>query len=201
MNSKRKPLTAKEFQKFIGYAKEIFERLGLDKNSPGTAKTPERWLKAMIDMTAGYEGDPNLKTIFPNECQECPDEQLGHIVEGPIQVISLCEHHCLPIWGRAWVGYLAGEQIIGISKFVRLMRLYSCRLTTQERIIQENAGTFMKMVKPRGVAVYIEAHHFCSIARGVKEANSHTTTFATRGLYLTEPRYRDEFLNLLRSQK
>src|ERR1700759_762219 len=89
---------------------EIFEAFGMDLDTPGTRETPERFLRALFEATAGYDGDPKLLTAFPAEGVG------GQIVEGPIGFSALCEHHALPFFGEAHIGYIAGEQIIGISK-------------------------------------------------------------------------------------
>ncbi len=189
----REPLSAEERARFEQYAAEIFSRMGLDLNSPGGKDTPRRWLAGLWDMTEGYDGDPKLSTIFPAECPTCPDEEKTHIVEGPIRFTGLCEHHVLPIRGSAWVGYLAAEKLIGISKLTRIARLYSKRFTSQERLCHEIANELTRDVKPRGVAIYIEAEHFCMQARGVRELSSHTGTLVMRGAYNQNPLLSEEF--------
>jgi GTP cyclohydrolase I len=144
-------------------------------------------------MTAGYDGDSKLSTLFPVECPVCPDEEKTHVVEGPIHFTGLCEHHVLPIRGGAWVGYLAAEKLIGISKLTRIVRLYSRRFTSQERLCHQIADELTKDVKPRGAAVYIEAEHFCTQARGVRELSSRTGTLVMRGEYNQSPLVSAEF--------
>jgi GTP cyclohydrolase I len=144
-------------------------------------------------MTEGYDGDPKLSTLFPVECPTCPDEEKTHVVEGPIRFTGLCEHHVLPIRGSAWVGYLPSEQLIGISKLTRIARLYSKRFTSQERMCHDIANELTRDVRPRGVAVYIEAEHFCTQARGVREMSSHTGTMVMRGDYNKNPLLSEEF--------
>lgn len=193
---KREPLTAAEISRFERHASEIFNRLGLEAG-PGTQTTPARWLQAMIDMSAGYDGDEKIRAIFPNECPGCPPEHLTHIVEGPIHVQSICEHHVLPIIGEAYVGYIAAHSLIGISKFIRVVRVHARRFTSQERITQHVANDLMQLIKPQGCAVLVKARHLCSIARGVRDVTSATTTMAFRGLYLTDLHERDEFMRLV----
>lgn len=192
----REPLAREEITRFEGYMTEIFGRLGMDGATPGTRLTPARWLKAMSEMTSGYDGDAKLETVFPGECPACPAEEMEQVVEGPIPFFALCEHHALPIRGHAWIGYLAGAKILGISKLTRIVRLYARRFTTQERITHEVAGHLMKLLRPQGVTVYLEAHHVCTQARGVREFDSRTRTYAARGAYNTNPRLRDEFMVL-----
>ena len=189
----RQPLTEEERTRFEGYASEIFSRMGLDCDSPGGRDTPRRWVTALWDMTEGYDGDPKLSTLFPVECPICPPEEKTHVVEGPIRFTGLCEHHVLPIRGSAWVGYLASEHLIGISKLTRITRLYSKRFTSQERLCHDIANELTGDVNPRGVAVYIEAEHFCTQARGVREMSSQTGTLVMRGDYNKNPLLSEEF--------
>lgn len=165
----REPLTSEERVKFEQYAAEIFSRMGLDLASPGGRDTPRRWVTALWDMTEGYDGDSKLSTLFPAECPICPGAEKTHIVEGPIRFTGLCEHHVLPIRGSAWVGYLANDKLIGISKLTRIVRLYSKRFTSQERLCHDIANELMKDLRPRGVGILIEAEHFCTQARGTRE--------------------------------
>jgi len=189
----REPLKDHERAQFERYAAEIFSRMGLDLNSPGGRETPHRWVAALWDMTEGYDGDPKISTVFPVECPVCPDEEKTHVVEGPIRFTGLCEHHVLPIRGSVCVGYLAAENLIGISKLTRISRVYSKRFTSQERLCHDIANELIKDVKPRGVAVYIEADHFCTQARGVREMSSHTGTLVMRGAYNQNPLLAEEF--------
>ncbi len=189
----REPLEPMERAKFENYAAEIFARMGLDLKSPGGRDTPRRWITALWDMTEGYDGDPKLSTLFPVECPTCPDAEKTHVVEGPIRFTGLCEHHVLPIRGYAWVGYLAAEKLIGISKLTRIVRLYSKRFTSQERISHAIVDELARDLVPRGVAVYIEAEHFCTQARGVREISSHTGTLVMHGAYNENPLLSQEF--------
>jgi GTP cyclohydrolase I len=114
-------------------------------------------------------------------------------VEGPIPFFALCEHHALPFYGDAFVGYIAHEHIIGISKLTRLVRLFSRRFTVQERIGQQIADTLEAMLQPHGIAVYLEAHHLCTQMRGVRELSPKTRTTFWRGEYEQNPLLRQEF--------
>lgn len=194
---KREPLTDDEREKFEGYAAEIFSRMGMDPATPGTRDTPRRWLTALWDMTEGYDGDPKLSTLFPVECPTCPEAEKTHVVEGPIHFTGLCEHHVLPIRGSVWVGYLAESKLIGISKLTRIVRLYSKRFTSQERLSHQIVDELARDVQPRGVIVYVEAEHFCTQARGVREVSSRTGTLVTHGAYNQKPHLADEFRLLI----
>jgi GTP cyclohydrolase I len=182
-----------QMQKFEGYIAEIFTAFGMDLTSPATVDTPRRFLKAMSDATSGYEGDPKLLTVFDTECRGGPDCRLSQVIEGPIQFYALCEHHALPFHGRAYVGYIAHEHIVGISKLTRLVRLFARRFTVQERVGQQIADALEAMLQPHGVAVYLEAHHLCVQMRGVQEVSPLTRTTFWRGEYDSDPSLRAEF--------
>lgn len=180
--------------RFEGYIREILSVFGLDLATPGTIDTPRRFLDALYDATSGYEGDPKLLTSFPTECRGGSDCRISQVIEGPIPFWALCEHHALPFHGTAYVGYVAHEQIIGISKLTRLVRLYARRFTVQERIGQEVADTLVRVLQPHAAAVHLQAVHLCTQMRGVREEQSSTWTSFWRGSYETDPEMRREFL-------
>ena len=190
---RKRPISVERIDKFESYAAEIFATLGLDLNTDATRATPRRFIQALIDATEGYDGDPKLVRVFETECRGGPDCRLSQVVEGPIQFFALCEHHALPFYGHAYVGYIAHEGIIGISKLTRLVRLFSKRFTVQERIGQQIADTLETMLKPHGVAVYLEAHHLCTQMRGVREIAPMTRTTVWRGYYASDSTLRSEF--------
>ena len=194
LDVRKRAISPDQLTRFEGYAAEIFAALGMDMNSPSTADTPRRFVRAMIEATDGYDGDPKLLTVFETECRGGPDCRLSQIIEGPINFYALCEHHALPFHGRAYVGYIAHEHIIGISKLTRLVRLFARRFAVQERVGQQIADALESMLAPHGVAVYLEAHHMCMQMRGVHEASSLTRTTFWRGEYNANPALRSEFL-------
>ncbi len=147
----------------------------------------------MFDATDGYDGDPKLLKVFATECRGDPDCRLSQVIEGPIHFFSLCEHHALPFYGNAYVGYIAHENIIGLSKLTRLVRLFAKRFAVQERIGQEIADTLETMLHPHGVGVYLEAHHMCVEMRGVQEHAPMTRTTVWRGHFAEDPHLRAEF--------
>jgi GTP cyclohydrolase I len=186
---------AEQWRRFESNVAEILTAFGLDLATPGTQTTPQRFLKALYDATTGYEGDHQLLTAFPTECRGGPDCRISQIVEGPISFYALCEHHALPFHGVAHVGYVAHEQIIGISKLTRLVRLFARRFTVQERLGQQIADALVGLLQPHGVAVRLEAEHLCTQMRGVREEQSKTVTSFWRGTFDEDPELRREFLH------
>lgn len=186
-------ISDEQFAKLERYAAEIFTAFGLDVHTPSTEDTPRRFIKAMFDATEGYDGDPKLVKAFDTECHDVSGCGLSQIIQGPIPFYALCEHHALPFHGSVYVGYIAQDQIIGISKLTRLVRLFSKRFAVQERIGQEVADMLEATVHPQGIAIYIEAHHLCMEMRGVREINPMTRTTVWRGSYAEEASLRSEF--------
>jgi GTP cyclohydrolase I len=193
-------IDADDWRRYEESLAEIFEALGMDLDTPGTRETPARFLRALFDATAGYEGDPKLLTAFPAERSRAADGGASQIVEGPISFYCLCEHHSLPFHGTASVGYIADEQIIGISKLTRLVRLYARRFTVQERLGEQIADTLVELIEPRGVAVHLDAAHLCTAMRGVEEESRTVTTF-WRGSFADSAELRREFLDEVRARR
>jgi GTP cyclohydrolase I len=189
----RRQISDEQLRKFEGYAAEIVTAFGLDLKTPATQDTPRRFIRALLDVTVGYDGDPKLVTAFKTECRGEPDCRLSQVIEGPIQFFALCEHHALPFFGHAYVGYIAYEHIIGISKLTRLVRLFAQRFTVQERIGQQIVDTLEAMLKPQGVAVFLEAHHLCTQMRGVRAVSPMTRSTYWRGEYAGNAALRSEF--------
>ncbi len=194
MSLRRREIPDEQFQRFEGYVAEIFTAFGLDPDSAATQDTPRRFLQALFEATEGYDGDPKLLRVFDAECHGDPDCRLSQVIEGPIPFYALCEHHAFPFYGEAYLGYIAHENIIGISKLTRLVRLFSKRFSVQERIGQQIADTLETMLHPHGVAVYLEAHHLCMEMRGVREKAPITRTTVWRGRYAEDASLRSEFL-------
>ena len=193
MGLRRRDISVEQLRRFEQYAAEMFSAFGMELDSSATVDTPRRFVRALLDATAGYEGDPKLLTVFETECRGGPDCRLSQVIEGPIQLYALCEHHALPFYGHAYVGYIAHEHIIGISKLTRLVRLFARRFTVQERVGQQIADALDEMLAPHGVAVYLEAHHLCTQMRGVQEVSPLTRTTFWRGAYDNNPALRSEF--------
>lgn len=169
----------------------LLEWVGEDPTRPGLIDTPARVVKAWAEMTAGYAQDPAaiLARQFPDRCDEMV------LVTG-IDFVSLCEHHILPFTGRAAVGYLPGEQVVGLSKIPRLVHAFAQRLQVQERLTEQVALALNEHLQPDGVGVIITAHHSCMSCRGVRLAGASMTTSALLGKFREDPRARSEFLTL-----
>lgn len=193
---RQRVISAEDRERFEKAIAEIFVAAGMDLDTPGTVDTPRRFLQSLIDATSGYEGDPKLVTVFPTECHGDASCELAQIVEGPIPFFALCEHHALPFFGSAYVGYVAHDQIIGISKLTRLVRVLTQRFGVQERMTHDIAKALEDLLHAHGVAVYMEADHLCTQMRGVREDAATTRTTGYRGVYERDADLRAEFLTL-----
>lgn len=194
-SARRRSISPADWERFEGYVGEIFTALGMDLDTAGTRSTPTRFLRALYDSTAGYDGDPKLLAAFPTECHGDGNCESAQVIEGPIPFFALCEHHALPFLGHAYVGYVAHEGIIGISKLTRLVRVVTSRFGVQERMTHQVADELERLIAPHGVAVYLEAHHLCTQMRGVRDTQAKTRTTAYRGIYLENPGLRSEFFD------
>jgi GTP cyclohydrolase IA len=191
---RRASVTEADPRRFEGPMAEIFTAFGLDLKTPGTEATPRRFIQALIDSTEGYDGDAKLLTAFRTECRGGRECELSEVVEGPNPFFFLCEHHALPLHGKVYVGYIAHEQIIGLSKLTRLVRHFARRFTVDERMGQQIVDTLESLLTPHGVAVYIDAHHLCGQIRGVRKGAPSTRTTMWRGRYAESASSRSEFM-------
>ncbi len=174
---------------------KIIAHLGEDIEREGLLKTPERAAKAMQFLTQGYDLDPVaiLKSaIFDEDHSEM-------IVVKDIELYSLCEHHMLPFYGKAHVAYIPNGKIVGLSKIPRVVDVFARRLQVQERLTTQIRDVINETLKPHGVAVVIEANHFCMMMRGVQKQNSSTTTSAFTGEFEKQAT-RNEFINIISSR-
>jgi GTP cyclohydrolase I len=179
---------------------EIFTAFGMNLDTLSAERTPERFLQALYDATAGYDGDYKLLTAFPTERRCNAGDLFGQIIEGPFSFYALCEHHSLPFHGFAHIGYVARERIIGVSQLNRLVGLYARRFTVQERLGEQIAEALAELTEPHGIAVQLEAVHLCTQMRGVREERSKTLTSTWRGGYTENPELRREFLTLVQQR-
>lgn len=166
--------------------------MGFDVETPGMRDTPRRYVEALHEMTSG--GEPFTFTTFPVEGPT--SDQM--IVQTDIPVRSLCEHHLLPFVGTAAVAYIpGGDRIVGLSKIVRTVEHFSRRAQVQERLTQEIAQTLDDNLSPRGVAVVIDAEHFCVSLRGACAPGTRTRTSYLTGPFKEDPTVRRELFNLI----
>ena len=174
--------------------REILRLLGEDPDREGLLKTPERVAKAMSFITKGYSQDPIeilRSAIFKEEYQQM-------VLVKDIELFSVCEHHMLPFIGKAHVAYIPNGHITGLSKIARVVECFARRLQVQERLTVQIRDCIQQALNPLGVAVVIEASHTCMQMRGVEKQRSVTSTSAFTGVFLSDPRTRDEFMQLIR---
>ena len=177
---------------------EMLRSLGEDPTRQGLEKTPERVEKALQYATRGYSEDPAqiLRSAVFDEADY--DEM---VIVKDIDLYSLCEHHLLPFFGKAHVAYLPNKRIVGLSKIPRVVECFARRLQVQERLTTQIAKTIEEAVKPKGVAVVVECFHLCVMMRGVEKQNAHMVTSSMRGRFRTDPKTREEFLDLIKRSK
>jgi GTP cyclohydrolase I len=170
--------------------------LGEDVTREGLEKTPMRVAKALSFSTAGYHMNAVeiLKSALFNEDHE------EMVIVKDIELYSMCEHHMLPFYGRAHIGYLPNGKITGLSKIARVVDVFARRLQVQERLTCQIKEAIQEALQPHGVAVVIEAKHLCMMMRGVQKQNSSTTTSSFTGVFMDNYTTRKEFLNLISSK-
>jgi GTP cyclohydrolase I len=174
--------------------KNIISRLGEDTQREGIEKTPERAAKAMQFLMQGYSDNPE-QIMRDAMFKENYDEM---VVVKDIELYSLCEHHMLPFFGKAHIGYIPDGKIVGLSKLPRVVDVFARRLQVQERLTIDILECINSTLQPKGVAVVIEAQHMCMMMRGVQKQNSVTTTSGFRGQF-QKSETRNEFLKLISS--
>ena len=183
-----------KIEALMGHYREILKLLGEDPDREGLIKTPERVAKAMSFITKGYAQDPIAilrSAMFKEEYQQM-------VVVKDIELFSVCEHHMLPFIGKAHVAYIPNGYITGLSKIARVVECFARRLQVQERLTVQIRDSIQHALNPIGVAVVIEASHTCMQMRGVEKQRSVTTTSAFTGIFLSDPRTRDEFMQLIK---
>ena len=171
----------------------ILKELGEDPAREGLLKTPSRVAKSLQFLTEGYKQDPQKilnQALFTTSNDEM-------VLVRDIEFYSMCEHHILPIIGRAHVAYIPDGKVVGLSKIPRIVNVFARRLQIQEQLTEQIADAISQTIHPKGVAVVVHARHMCMEMRGVEKINSTTVSSALRGLFKSDQRTRNEFYNLI----
>ncbi len=171
----------------------LLQYIGEDPKREGLLETPDRFCRALLEMTEGYSMKPEeiLSTTFESESDEM-------VLVKDIEFHSLCEHHLLSFSGKAHIAYIPSNgRIVGLSKLARIVEVYAQRLQVQERLTQQVANAINKFLRPQGVAVVFEGRHSCMCVRGVKKQNSLMITSAMHGQFRDSLASRNEFMSLI----
>jgi GTP cyclohydrolase I len=183
----------KQFDQLEKITRNLIETIGEDPSREGLLKTPKRVAKSWEYFSEGYRTDlDNIinEAVFHEDCSEM-------VVVRDIEFFSMCEHHMIPFFGRAHVGYLPNGKLIGLSKIPRIVDMFSRRLQLQERLTSQVANTLEEVLKPIGVAVVLEGRHLCMQMRGVEKQNSYASTSAMLGQFRKSAETRAEFLSII----
>lgn len=184
-----------ENEHFINAVKAMIGYVGEDPQREGLLKTPERVLKAYEFMFGGYKQDP--QAILNSAMFTTSNDEMVLIKD--IEFYSTCEHHLLPIIGRAHIAYIPDGKVVGLSKIPRVVDVFARRMQIQEQLTEQIADALMRSINPKGVAVVIQARHMCMEMRGVQKISSTTTSSALRGLFKRDEKTRMEFFSLINS--
>ena len=181
------------YEKIKLLIRSLLSVLGQDPERDGLRHTPQRMARMYAELLSGYE--VNVSALVNGALFDVQYEEM--IVVKDIEFYSLCEHHLLPFFGHAHVGYIPGHQVIGLSKIPRIVEMYARRLQVQERLTQQIAEQLEAVVQPCGVAVVVEGTHLCAAMRGVRQQDARMRTSVTRGSFRADPTLRAEFLQQL----
>ena len=191
-----KPIVKPTREEAMDAVKTMIAWAGDDPTREGLLETPKRVIKAYEEFFAGYEMDPDeiLNKTF--------EEVAGYdemIIIKDIRLESHCEHHMVPILGKAHLAYIPNNRVVGISKLARVVDVYGKRLQTQETMTAQIAESINRVLKPKGVAVVVDAGHQCMTTRGIHKTNATTITSQMLGVFRSDYRTRSEFMNLINS--
>ena len=189
MNKTSKKIDAEKIERAVA---EILVAVGEDAEREGLKGTPGRVARMYAELLGGMREDPkkHLRSVFTEEYNEI-------VLLRDIPFYSICEHHLLPFIGSAHIAYLPTGTVLGVSKLARIVDTFARRLQAQERLTYQIADFIMDHLKPRGVAVVLEASHSCMTIRGIKKPGSVMVTSALRGIFMKDPRSRNEVLSLM----
>ncbi|UDQ98162.1 GTP cyclohydrolase I FolE [Lentisphaerota bacterium WC36G] len=177
--------------------RNILVKIGENPDREGLIDTPRRVEKAWEFMTRGYR--QNIDDVVNGAFFEAEYDEM--VIVKDIEFYSMCEHHLLPFFGRAHVGYIPNGKVFGVSKLARIVDMFARRLQLQERLTKEVATAINDIILPEGVGVVMEAQHMCMVMRGVQKQHSKMVTSAMFGSFRDEPETRAEFLSLIRNSK
>jgi GTP cyclohydrolase IA len=178
---------------FPALVRRMLSLLGEDPEREGLVRTPERVARSLAWLTRGY-GMSVREAMGSAVFREA---HRGMVLVRDIEMYSLCEHHLLPFFGRVHVAYVPDGRIVGLSKLPRVVEVFARRLQVQERLTEQVAAALDEVLRPRGVAVIVEASHLCMMMRGVEKQNSRTVTSAMRGVFRDDAATREELLRML----
>ena len=190
-------MSDKEKKRLEELTEELLGLIGEDSTRQGLIKTPERVAESWKFLSQGYHQNLNEiinEAVFDEFAQDM-------IIVKDIEFYSLCEHHLIPFYGKAHVGYIPNGKIIGLSKIPRIIDFYSRRLQIQERLTNQIATCIQDLLNPKGVAVIMEGRHFCMLMRGVQKQNSIASTSSMLGAFKDKSTTRNEFLKLVEINK
>ena len=173
--------------------KQLLEEIGEDPDREGLIKTPCRVAKAWEFFSKGYKQNVNIiinDAIFEEDAKDM-------VIVRDIEFFSLCEHHLIPFFGKAHVGYIPNGRVIGLSKIPRIIDMFSRRLQVQERLTHQIADAINSVLIPKGVAVVMDAKHQCMTTRGIHKTESSTVTSSMLGAFRENPQTREEFMNMI----
>jgi GTP cyclohydrolase I len=175
----------------------MLKELGEDSSRDGLLRTPDRVARSLRFFTEGYQQSP--KEVLNGAMFDVDYDEM--VLVKDVEFYSLCEHHLLPFFGRVHMAYIPNGKVVGLSKVPRLIEVFARRLQVQERFTVNIAETLEELLKPRGVAVVVEAAHLCMMMRGVQQQNSSAITSSLRGVFERDPKTRAEFMGLLRHRR
>ncbi len=169
------------------------EAIGEDPKREGLRETPERVARACKEIFGGYERAP--KEILSKRFDSGAS---GLVVEKDIPFYSMCEHHLLPFFGKAAIGYVPNGKVVGLSKLVRLVNAFARRAQIQENLTEQIADALMEHLKPKGVIVLLQAEHLCMSMRGVNKSGAKTSTLSHRGILSQDAALRESFFERIK---